>query len=207
MVQVTLRKVDSHIHIQVSDSGQGIRADVLPHVFERFRQGDGSATRHHGGLGLGLAIVKNLVEMHGGSVEASSVGEGHGSVFTVRLPLAMAASSPESRGDTPEPCLGRFGLLDGLQVLVVDDEEDARDVVQRLLEEAGANVKTAETAGEALTIIERGPRAGYHRERYRHAGPGRLRFHAACANSGRPSARAGGRADGAGARRRTANAR
>ena len=157
MVQVTLRKVDSHIHIQVSDSGQGIRADVLPHVFQRFRQGDGSATRHHGGLGLGLAIVKNLVEMHGGSVEASSEGEGHGSVFTVRLPLAMAASVPESRADTPDLFQGPLSeLLDGLQVLVVDDEEDARDVVQRLLEEAGANVKTAETAGEALTIIDEG---------------------------------------------------
>ena len=157
MVQVTLRKVDSHIHIQVSDSGQGIRADVLPHVFQRFRQGDGSATRHHGGLGLGLAIVKNLVEMHGGSVEASSEGEGHGSVFTVRLPLAMATSVPESRADTPDLFQGPLSeLLDGLQVLVVDDEEDARDVVQRLLEEAGANVRTAETAGEALTIIDQG---------------------------------------------------
>ena len=86
LVQVTLRKVNSHIHVQVSDSGQGIRADLLPHVFQRFRQGDASATRHHGGLGLGLAIVKNLVEMHGGSVEAASEGEGVGSVFTVRLP-------------------------------------------------------------------------------------------------------------------------
>jgi CheY-like chemotaxis protein len=152
-----VRKVDSHIHIQVSDSGQGIRADVLPHVFQRFRQGDGSATRHHGGLGLGLAIVKNLVEMHGGSVEASSEGDGHGSVFTVRLPLAMATSVPESRADTPDLFQGPLSeLLDGLQVLVVDDEEDARDVVQRLLEEAGANVKTAETAGEALTIIDEG---------------------------------------------------
>jgi PAS domain S-box-containing protein len=157
LVQVTLRKVDSHIHIQVSDSGQGIRADVLPHVFQRFRQGDGSATRHHGGLGLGLAIVKNLVEMHGGSVEASSEGENHGSVFTVRLPLAMATSVPESRADTPDLFQGPLSeLLDGLQILVVDDEEDARDVVQRLLEEAGANVKTAETAGEALAIIDEG---------------------------------------------------
>ena len=92
LVQVTLRKVNSHIHVQVSDSGQGIRADVLPHVFQRFRQGDASATRHHGGLGLGLAIVKNLVEMHGGSVEAASEGEGLGSVFTVRLPLALAGA-------------------------------------------------------------------------------------------------------------------
>ena len=98
LVQVTLRKVNSHVHVQVSDSGQGIRADVLPHVFQRFRQGDASATRHHGGLGLGLAIVKNLVEMHGGSVEAASDGEGLGSVFTVRLPLALAGARPEPIG-------------------------------------------------------------------------------------------------------------
>ncbi len=102
LVQVTLRKVNSHIHIQVSDSGQGIRADLMPHVFQRFRQGDASATRHHGGLGLGLAIVKNLVEMHGGSVEAASEGEGLGSVFTVRLPLALAGARPEPIGETPE---------------------------------------------------------------------------------------------------------
>ena len=157
LVQVTLRKVSSHIHIQVSDSGQGIRSDLLPHVFQRFRQGDASATRHHGGLGLGLAIVKNLVEMHGGSVEAASEGEGLGSVFTVRLPLALAAALPESTGDGPEPEQRPPGdLLDGLQVLVVDDEADARDVVQRLLEDAGARVKTAETAGQALAILDRG---------------------------------------------------
>jgi PAS domain S-box-containing protein len=157
LVQVTLRKVNSHIHIQVSDSGQGIRPDLLPHVFQRFRQGDASATRHHGGLGLGLAIVKNLVEMHGGGVEASSEGEGLGSVFTVRLPLAMATSQPEPQSEAPELVQGPLAeLLDGLQVLVVDDEPDARDVVQRLLEDAGAQVRTAETANEALTILDQG---------------------------------------------------
>jgi PAS domain S-box-containing protein len=157
LVQVTLRKVNSHIQVQVSDSGQGIRAELLPHVFQRFRQGDATATRHHGGLGLGLAIVKNLVEMHGGSVEASSEGESLGSVFTVRLPLAMATAAPESPADAPELAQGPLSeLLDGLQVLVVDDEADARDVVQRLLEDAGAQVKTAETASEALTILDQG---------------------------------------------------
>ena len=157
LVQVTLRKVNSHIHVQVSDSGQGIRAEILPLVFERFRQGDASATRRHGGLGLGLAIVKNLVEMHGGSVEAASEGEGLGSVFTVRLPLALAAASPEPLGDKPEPVLGTYDhLLDGLQILVLDDEADARDVVQRLLEDAGAQVRTVGTAAEALTSLEGG---------------------------------------------------
>ena len=157
LVQITLRKVNSHIHVQVSDSGQGIRADLLPHIFQRFRQGDATATRHHGGLGLGLAIVKNLVEMHGGSVEAASEGEGLGSVFTVRLPLALAAAAPDQWPDAPELVQGPLAdLLDGLRVLVVDDEADARDVVQRLLEDAGAQVRTAETAGEALTILDEG---------------------------------------------------
>ena len=155
LVQVTLRKVNSHIHIQVSDSGQGIRADLMPHVFQRFRQGDASATRHHGGLGLGLAIVKNLVEMHGGSVEAASEGEGLGSVFTVRLPLALAGARPEPLGETPEsPPVTYDDLLNGLQVLVLDDEADAREVVQRLLEDAGAQVRTVGTAADAIALLE-----------------------------------------------------
>ena len=157
MVQVTSRKVDSHVHIQVSDTGQGIRPDVLPHVFQRFRQGDASPTRHHGGLGLGLAIVKNLVEMHGGSVEAASDGENLGSVFTVRLPLALASPQPEPSANTLELVPSRFAsLLEGLVVLVLDDELDAREVVQRLLEDAGAQVKTAASAQEAVTTLEGG---------------------------------------------------
>jgi signal transduction histidine kinase/CHASE3 domain sensor protein/ActR/RegA family two-component response regulator len=157
LVQVTLRKVDSHVQVQVSDSGQGITADVLPHVFQRFRQGDASATRHHGGLGLGLAIAKNLVEMHGGSVEAASAGEGLGSVFSVRLPLAHVGARPEQLAETldlvPETL---NSLLDGLEVLVLDDEPDARDVVQRLLEDAGARARMASSAGEAIQLLEKG---------------------------------------------------
>ena len=157
LVQVTLRKVDSHVQVQVSDSGQGITGDVLPHVFQRFRQGDASATRHHGGLGLGLAIVKNLVEMHGGSVEAASAGEGLGSVFSVRLPLAHVGARPEQLAETldlvPETL---NSLLDGLEVLVLDDEPDARDVVQRLLEDAGARARIASSAGEAIQLLEQG---------------------------------------------------
>jgi signal transduction histidine kinase/CHASE3 domain sensor protein/CheY-like chemotaxis protein len=157
LVQVTLRKVDSHVQVQVSDSGQGITADVLPHVFQRFRQGDASATRHHGGLGLGLAIVKNLVEMHGGSVEAASAGEGLGSVFSVRLPLAHVSARPEHMAETldlvPETL---NSLLDGVEVLVLDDEPDARDVVQRLLEDAGARAWIASSAGEAIQLLEKG---------------------------------------------------
>jgi PAS domain S-box-containing protein len=156
-VQVTLRKVNSHVNVQVSDTGQGIRPDVLPHVFQRFRQGDVSLTRHQGGLGLGLAIVKNLVEMHGGSVNAASDGEGQGSVFTVSLPLAVASPPPEPAADTLDLVPDRFAsLLDGLQVLVLDDEIDAREVVQRLLEDAGAKVKTAASADEAVVTLEGG---------------------------------------------------
>ncbi len=157
LVQVTLRKVDSHVQVQVSDSGQGITADVLPHVFQRFRQGDASATRHHGGLGLGLAIVKNLVEMHGGSAEAASAGEGLGSVFSVRLPLAHVGARPEQLAETLDLGPGALNsLLDGLEVLVLDDEADARDVVQRLLEDAGARARIASSASEAMQLLEQG---------------------------------------------------
>ena len=155
MVQVTLRKVNSHVHIQVSDSGQGIAADVLPQIFQRFRQGDSSSTRRYGGLGLGLAIVKNLVEMHGGSVDAASEGEGMGSLFTVRVPLAMtgvAIESPDVHLDLPPATFAN--LLEDLKVLVLDDEDDARDVVQRLLEDAGARVRTAANAADAMAILE-----------------------------------------------------
>jgi len=155
MVQVTLRKVNSHVHVQVSDSGQGIAADVLLQIFQRFRQGDSSSTRRHGGLGLGLAIVKNLVEMHGGSVDAASEGEGMGSLFTVRVPLAMtgvAIESPDLHLNLPPATFAN--LLENLKVLVLDDEDDARDVVQRLLEDAGARVRTAANAAEAMAILE-----------------------------------------------------
>jgi len=155
MVQVTLRKVNSHVHVQVSDSGQGIAADVLLQIFQRFRQGDSSSTRRHGGLGLGLAIVKNLVEMHGGSVDAASEGEGMGSLFTVRMPLAMtgvAIESPDVHLNLPPATFAN--LLENLKVLVLDDEDDARDVVQRLLEDAGARVRTAANAAEAMAILE-----------------------------------------------------
>jgi signal transduction histidine kinase/CHASE3 domain sensor protein/ActR/RegA family two-component response regulator len=157
LVQVTLRKVDSHVQVQVSDSGQGITADVLPHVFLRFRQGDASATRHHGGLGLGLAIVKNLVEMHGGSVEAASDGDGQGSVFSVRLPLAHISARPEQMAEALEIVPSALNsLLNGVEVLVLDDEPDARDVVQRLLEDAGARARMASSAGEAIELLEQG---------------------------------------------------
>src|SRR6185369_8032353 len=119
-------------------TGIGIRPEFLAHVFERFRQADASTTRRHGGLGLGLSIVKHLVEQHGGIVSASSEGEGQGSSFTVRLPLAsgVVRSRPSyapQRGNSPS--LPELGLRDlkGLRVLVVDDEPDARELVRRIL--------------------------------------------------------------------------
>ncbi len=156
-VQVMLRKVDSHVDVQVRDTGVGIRPELLPHVFQRFRQGDASSTRRQGGLGLGLAIVKNLVEMHGGSVDATSDGEGAGSVFTVRLPLASADAKSDGRSDTLELVPAQFAaLLEGVQVLVLDDEVDAREIVQRLLEDSGATVVTTGTAEDALSQLSHG---------------------------------------------------
>ncbi|MCC7123861.1 MAG: CHASE3 domain-containing protein [Acidobacteria bacterium] len=159
LVQVTLRKQGSHVHIEVSDNGEGISAEFLPQIFQRFRQADASSTRRHGGLGLGLAIVKNLVEMHGGSVDARSEGEGSGAIFTVRLPLALARQpeAPEIEMHGSEPLREPFGmLLEGLMVLVVDDEPDARELVQRFLSEAGAGTTSASSASEALELLEQG---------------------------------------------------
>jgi signal transduction histidine kinase/CheY-like chemotaxis protein len=156
-VHVTLRKVDSHVDVEVRDTGVGIRPELLPHVFQRFRQGDASSTKRQGGLGLGLAIVKNLVEMHGGSVEAASDGEGAGSVFTLRLPLASAHARSDPRSDTLELMPAGFAaLLAGVQVLVLDDEPDAREIVQRLLEDSGATVVTTGTAEDALSRLSQG---------------------------------------------------
>jgi PAS domain S-box-containing protein len=153
-VRVTLHAVDGLALIEIADSGQGIAADVLPHIFERFQQADSSSTRTHGGLGLGLAIVKNLSEMHGGSVIASSPGVGRGSTFTVLLPLS--ASNLEPAVDPVEPPPRDNALLANVVVMVVDDEADARDLVQRLLEDAGARVSVCDTARAALQTIHSG---------------------------------------------------
>src|SRR4030095_9169042 len=109
-VQVQLQRVSSHVEIVVSDTGQGIAPDVLPHVFERFQQGGSTSTRRHPGLGLGLALVRHLVELHGGTVEAFSAGEGRGSVFTVKLPAAIVRAAEPATGagarrapDAPSP--------------------------------------------------------------------------------------------------------
>ncbi|MFT3685745.1 MAG: response regulator [Phycisphaerales bacterium] len=155
-VQVVLARVNSHVEVTISDTGKGIKPDFLPHVFDRFRQADSSAAREHGGLGLGLAIVKQLVELHGGSVHAASEGDGKGATFSIHLPLAVlhqAAHQTEKvhpRAAPLSPVDGDEPDLAGVRVLVVDDEPDARDIVRRVLEEAGATVWAAGSAREGV---------------------------------------------------------
>ncbi len=156
-VQVFLERVNSHVEIVVSDTGEGIRPEFLPHVFDRFEQADASTTRRHGGLGLGLSIVKHLAELHGGSVRAKSPGPGQGSTFTVVLPLlvlheerAPSRSHPASRAADADSSLPS---LAGVRVLVVDDEPDARDLIQRMIAGRGAVVRTAESASDAMEVL------------------------------------------------------
>ncbi|HUF24202.1 MAG TPA: response regulator, partial [Vicinamibacterales bacterium] len=163
-VQVVLQRINSQIEIQVADTGAGIRPEFLPHLFERFRQGDHSTTRKHGGLGLGLSIVKSLVELHGGSVAASSPGEGQGTTVTVSLPLLAVYQQADAGGrvhpasELPQAPAAPSRELEGIRVLVVDDQPDARDLLTRVLEDGGAEVVAASSGEEALArIVEQAP--------------------------------------------------
>ncbi|MFM9436737.1 signal transduction histidine kinase/ActR/RegA family two-component response regulator [Janthinobacterium sp. CG_23.3] len=160
-VQLLLERVNSHIELSVADTGAGIAPEFLAHVFDRFRQADGSTTRHYGGLGLGLSIVKSLVELHGGTVQARSAGSGLGATFTVCLPVMALRRSLYSGGRvqpgteiSPAPPFAPANLS-GIKVLVVDDEPDTRDLVRRLLEECHAEVVTAASAADTLALLER----------------------------------------------------
>jgi signal transduction histidine kinase len=159
-ISVTLRGEHGQVVVRVRDTGIGISADFLPHVFERFRQADASTTRTHSGLGLGLAICRQLVELHGGTIEAASDGLGQGTTLTVRLPVAFAQAPAHAAGhDLPasEPPSQSFAPLPdlaGVRVLVVDDEPDARELVQQLLRGRGAIVDTASSAEDALARLQ-----------------------------------------------------
>jgi len=156
-IEVRLKRVESHFELKISDTGQGIPAELLPYLFERFRQGDVSTTRTHGGLGIGLAIVKHLVEMHGGVASASSPGPGKGATFTVRLPIQASLDSSLYSAANPNNGNGQIGeiaRLEGVRVLLVDDDADACAVISCILNETGAIVKTALSVNAALGIIE-----------------------------------------------------
>ena len=160
-IQVLLERVNSHLEVSVIDTGEGIAPEFLPHVFDRFRQADASTTRRHGGLGLGLALAKQLIELHGGSIRAKSLGLGHGATFTVSLPLTVVHPEPEPEMERRHPRSGPVSAtaddmcprLGGVKVLVVDDEPDARALVKRLLEDCDAAVTTASSVQEALECL------------------------------------------------------
>jgi CheY-like chemotaxis protein len=155
-VRVSLRKIGDEARIDVRDNGQGIDPAFLPHVFERFRQADGSTTRRYGGLGLGLALVSHLVEAHHGRVSAASDGQGKGSTFTVTLPLrSLETAAAGEGGALTLHHLAPFHALTmtGLHVLVVDDERDARELVATALRARGAAVTTAADAQSALRLV------------------------------------------------------
>ncbi len=161
-VRCTLEHNSTHIDIIISDTGQGIRQGFLDHVFDRFRQADGSTTRRFGGLGIGLSIVKSLVELHGGSIHATSAGEGQGATFIMRLPRNRmlpldaplhAVQIPAGSALDNPPVFEKVNLS-GLRVLVVDDEIDARELIERVLAECDAEVLSAGSAQQALSLVE-----------------------------------------------------
>ena len=163
-VQIRTERINSHVEIIVTDTGQGISAEFLPYVFDRFRQADNSITRSYSGLGLGLAIVRHLVELHGGAVHADSLGEGQGATFTVKLPL-MAIATKNSKPERVHPAVGS-GIaldysprLDSLRILVVDDEADTRELLVCILQECGAAVVAVASADEAISALINQPSA------------------------------------------------
>jgi CheY-like chemotaxis protein len=151
-IAVRLGREGPHARLGVVDSGEGIEPALLPHVFEPFQQADSSTTRSHQGLGLGLAIVRQLVEAHGGRVQAESAGRGHGATFVVELPIIAVRERGMGRAATPGR-LGGTARLDGFRVLVVDDHRDARELLELVLRERGAEVVLAGSVDEALAAL------------------------------------------------------
>jgi PAS domain S-box-containing protein len=159
-VQVLLQRVNSHLELSVSDTGVGIPASFLPHVFDRFSQRDSSTTRGFGGLGLGLAISKQLVELHGGTIRATSQGEGRGATFLVELPLSIVQLEEESSlrvhptAETQAAELGPLPRLEGIHAFVVDDEPDAREILEGILRDQGARVTSFDSAEAVLAALK-----------------------------------------------------
>jgi signal transduction histidine kinase len=157
-VRVRATREKSTVRVVVSDDGPGISADFLPHLFETFRQADGAPSRRHRGLGLGLAIARQLVEAHHGTIAAASEGTGKGATFTVEIPVrAMPATSPFDRPTGRRAALLAGLRLDGVRLLVVDDDDDARDLLVQILSDRGAKVSTASCAAEAVRLVEQAP--------------------------------------------------
>ncbi len=166
-IDVQLQADGTHWVITVRDTGDGIAPEFLNHLFSRFRQADGTTTRRHGGLGLGLAIVQQLVELHGGTVAAASEGHGHGATFTVRLPqhLPDAERRPLREvisGPILEPVIVEPYPLRGMHVLAVEDQPEVLEYLRRMLEEQGASVSAASSAGEALALLADTGHLQYH---------------------------------------------
>ncbi len=160
-IEIKVERAANNLQLRVSDTGQGIGANFLPFIFDRFRQADGTTTRQHGGLGLGLAIVRHLVELHGGSISADSAGEGQGSSFTIKLPLASTIESRRKKTTgslrAKEITDGHFSTvptLDDVKVLLVDDDPDTLQFLSVMLTESKAMVQTAGSVSEALEILE-----------------------------------------------------
>jgi signal transduction histidine kinase/ActR/RegA family two-component response regulator len=157
-VQVALQRVNSHVELIVSDTGRGIDPEVLPYVFERFRQGDSSTTRAHAGLGLGLALARHLVDLHGGSLTAHSDGTDKGATFVVKLPLALAerVAARGAEGDLADGAASAaYSDLTGVRVLLVDDDPDALELGTMILSAAGADVRVCRSVADALVTFER----------------------------------------------------
>jgi two-component system CheB/CheR fusion protein len=165
-VEIVIQAIEDYAEIRVTDTGKGIAPELLPHIFDRFRQGDSSTTKADQGLGLGLAIVYHLVQLHGGTVQADSPGQGQGTTITVRLPLRTSPQeftppSPEEPAAEPESATEamdcRIPSLDGLQILVVDDEADTRELLKFMLQKYGAEVLTVESARAAIAALTENP--------------------------------------------------
>jgi signal transduction histidine kinase/CheY-like chemotaxis protein len=155
-VDVTVAQAGEAARLVVTDSGQGIRPEFLPFVFERFRQNDASSARRHGGLGLGLALVRDLVELHGGKIRAESEGEQKGATFVIELPTVISSEMPAMRVE-PKPRVYER-MLAGIRALVVDDDVDSRELLATALVSCGADVVSAQSAAEALQILRAAPR-------------------------------------------------